>query len=53
MYIKMEPQPGVGDFSQHKIERHGDKGLGIMDNPPHWGFIPFPEADPRGVRGIV
>lgn len=50
MFLKMEPQPGVGDFSQRKIERHGDKGLGIMDSPPNGGFIPFPEVDPTGVK---
>jgi len=49
MFIKLDPQPGVGDMSQRKIQRYGAMGLGIMDSPPDAGFISFPGMDPAGV----
>lgn len=51
MFVKMDPQPGVGgDVGTRGIERHGDRGLGILDYYPDGAFIPFPGVDPIGVR---
>lgn len=52
MFIKMNPQPGVGDISQRVIKRYGYKGVGIADNENGDGFIAFPGDDATGVKII-